>query len=106
MATSKNHKFSLPPGVRGTPRGNLKVEVYDAAGPVYMLWWGETKEMRIMPKNLCTIFDTYKLDVPIHTSDEKFFSYLRDDSIIDVCHFKILVSLHLALTFCSNHCCL
>ena len=44
--------FSLPPGVHGTARGTLRIEVFEADGPVYFLWWGETREMRIVPKNL------------------------------------------------------
>lgn len=76
--------FSLPPGVHGTARGTLRIEVFDADGPVYFLWWGETREMRVVPKNLATVFDASVLDVPVNTSEEKFFAYLKDDSIVDV----------------------
>ena len=66
-------EFALPPGVNGASRGVLKIECFEADGPVYLLWWGETREMKVTPKNQATIFDSYILELPIKTSDEMFF---------------------------------
>ncbi|CAD7953435.1 unnamed protein product [Amoebophrya sp. A25] len=78
------NKFSLPPNVKGTQRGVLSIAVQEADAPVYLLWWGETREMRLTPKSIGTVFDQSSLEVPIFTSVERFISYLLDDPVIDV----------------------
>ena len=81
---SSHHGFSLPPNVKGKQRGELLIEVVQADGDVCLLWWGETREMRITPRSAATAFDEAQIRVPICTSAERFISYLVDDSCIDV----------------------
>ncbi|CAD7940444.1 unnamed protein product [Amoebophrya sp. A120] len=68
--------FTLPPNVRGTSRGYVRIDVTQADGPVYLLWWGETREMKLLPNE--------PLEIPINTSPERFGYYLADDPSVDV----------------------